>query len=133
MNDFIAQLMTQFPSALLLMGRVVSCLLAILVIIRCCRSLFGGKIEREVWGFLSMANGARYELYHWENVIGRARQSDIRVNFPSVSRSHAAICRDDAGAWTVYPLNTASGVLLNGKHTYTASPLHAGEIGRAHV
>lgn len=127
MNDFIAHLMTQLPSALLLMGRVVSCLLAILVIIRCCRSLFGGKTEREVWGFLSMANGARYELYHWENVIGRARRSDIRVNFPSVSRSHAAICRDDAGAWTVYPLNTASGVLLNGKHTYTASPLHAGD------
>lgn len=127
MNEFISNFTAWFPSASLFAGRIIMCLLAIWIIIRCCRSLFGGKIEREVWGFLSMSNGARYELYHWENVIGRARSVDIRVNFPSVSRSHAAICRDDAGAWKVYPLNANSGILLNGQRTYSASPLHAGD------
>lgn len=127
MNEFIANFIAHAPSATLFAGRVIMCLLAIWIIVRCCRSLFGGKIEREVWGFLSMSNGARYELYHWENVIGRARKVDIRVNFPSVSRSHAAVCRDDAGAWKVYPLNANSGILLNGQRTYTVAPLHAGD------
>lgn len=127
MNGFIVNFISSLPTALLFAGRVVLIILAIVIIVRCCRSLFGGKIEHEVWGFLSMANGARYELYHWENVIGRARNVDIRVNFPSVSRSHAAICRDDAGTWRVYPLNTSSGVLLNGQRTYTPALLHAGD------
>ena len=127
MNEFFTNLMTALPSTALFAGRIVMCVLAILVIVRCCRSLFGGKIEKETWGFVSMSNGARYELYHWENVIGRAKSADIRVNFPSVSRSHAAICRNDAGAWTLYPLNTTNGVLLNGERTYNAVPLHAGD------
>lgn len=127
MNDFIANFMAQFSSTALFLGRIVMGILAIVILIRCCRSLFGGKIECEVWGFLSMANGARYELCHWENVIGRAKSADIRVNFPSVSRSHAAICRNDTGDWTVYPLNSNSGILLNGERTYNAAPVQAGD------
>ena len=127
MSDFISNFIVVLPSTALFAGRIVMCILAIWIVVRCCRSLFGGKTEQEVWGFLSMANGARYELYHWENVIGRARSSDIRVNFPSVSRSHAAICRNDAGAWTVYPLNTTNGILLNGTRIFAASVLQAGD------
>ncbi len=127
MKELIANFITMLPSTALLIGRVAMILLAMLIIIRCCRSLFGGKIEHEIWGFLSMANGARYELYHWENVIGRARSADVRVNFPSVSRSHAALCRNDAGEWAVYPLNANSGVMLNGNRIHAAMPLHAGD------
>lgn len=127
MRDFISNLIAALPSTALFAGRIVMCILAIWIVVRCCRSLFGGKTEQEVWGFLSMANGARYDLNHWENVIGRSRSADIRVNFPSVSRNHAAIGRNDAGTWTVYPLNTTNGVLLNGTRTLVATPLHAGD------
>ncbi len=109
-------------------GRIILFLLAIIILFRCCRSLFGKKVEQEVWGFLSLSNGARYDLCHWENTIGRARNTDVRVNFPSVSRSHAAICRDDSGEWRIYPLNRKSGILLNGDRTFESQTIKAGDV-----
>lgn len=86
--------------------------------------LSGGK--QESWGFLSLSNGARYPLYHWENMIGRARQADIRINFPSVSRSHAALCRDSEGIWRIYPIRTG-GTLLNGTVVERPTALNPGD------
>lgn len=60
-------------------------------------------------------------------MIGRARSCDVRISFPSVSRSHAAVCRGDDGVWQVYPLNQSSGVLLNGKHIFSPTRLQAGD------
>ena len=60
-------------------------------------------------------------------MIGRAKRSDIRINFPSVSRSHAILSRDEAGTWRVNPLNHSSGVLLNGQRTLTTADLHPGD------
>ena len=71
-------------------GRIALSAVAVLLLIRCGRALLSGG-KQESWGFLSLSNGARYPLHHWENMIGRARQADIRINFPSVSRSHAAL------------------------------------------
>ena len=125
--DFFDNLLLHAAPALLWSGRVMLLILALIILIRCCRSLFGQKEESEVWGFVSLSNGARYDLLHWENVIGRAKSCDIRVNFPSVSRSHAAICRDDGGTWRVYPINTAAGVLINGERTHEPAVLHTGD------
>ena len=86
-------------------GRIALSAVAVLLLIRCGRALLSGG-KQESWGFLSLSNGARYPLYHWENMIGRARQADIRINFPSVSRSHAALCRDSEGIWRIYPIRT---------------------------
>ena len=47
---------------------------AVLLLIRCGRTLLSGG-KQESWGFLSLSNGAHYPLYHWENMIGRARQA----------------------------------------------------------
>ena len=126
MNDFfnnlLAALSAAAPTALWI-GRICMTVIAVWLLIRCARSLFSGKREPEVWGFLSLSNGARYDLTHWENVIGRARSCDVRISFPSVSRSHAAVCRGDDGVWQVYPLNQSSGVLLNGKHIFSPTRL----------
>lgn len=127
MNTLLTTLLTKMLPMILLLGRIAIAVLALLLLIRCCRSLFSSRGEPEIWGFLSMSNGARYNLYHWENMIGRSRSADIRINFPSVSRTHAAICRDEASQWQVYPLNSRSGVLLNGKHIFQAQPLHPGD------
>lgn len=130
MNDFfnnlLAVLSAAAPTALWI-GRICMTVIAVWLLIRCARSLFSGKREPEVWGFLSLSNGARYDLTHWENVIGRARSCDVRISFPSVSRSHAAVCRGDDGVWQVYPLNQSSGVLLNGKHIFSPTRLQAGD------
>lgn len=127
----MTKLLTTFITTILpyamLLGRIAIILLALLLLIRCCRSLFTTMGEPETWGFLSLSNGARYDLHHWENMIGRSRSVDIRINFPSVSRTHAAICRDEAAQWRVYPLNSHSGVLLNGKHIFDPQPLKAGD------
>ena len=126
MSAFFSNLATALPAALWV-GRIVLLAAAAWVLLRCGISLLGNREAPEVWGFVSLSNGARYDLTHWENMVGRMRSADVRVNFPSVSRCHAAICRDDRGQWTVYPVNRSSGVLLNGERTLAAASLKAGD------
>ena len=100
MTAFLQQYISPALPVILWLFRGVTAGLAVWLLVRCCKSLFRGR-DRESWGFVTLSNGARYELYHWENVIGRARRADIRVNFPSVSRTHAILQRDDTGSWQV--------------------------------
>ena len=127
MAAFFTNLMDDALPTALWVGRVLLFLAAVWVLVRCGISLFTREKKPEVWGFLSLSNGARYDLTHWENMIGRMRSADVRVNFPSVSRCHAAICRDDRGRWAVYPVSHSSPVLLNGNRTTEKAALQAGD------
>ena len=127
MQAFFTGLLAAAIPILLSLGRIVMAVLAIWTVIRCTRSLFEPQ-EQEHWGVMTLANGARYDLCHWENVIGRAKNADVRVNFPSVSRSHAAVCRDDGGNWTLYPLQSRNGILLNGQRVDGPVPLERGDV-----
>ena len=127
MQAFFTGLLAAAIPILLSLGRIVMAVLAIWIVIRCTRSLFEPQ-EQEHWGVMTLANGARYDLCHWENVIGRAKNADVRVNFPSVSRSHAAVCRDDGGDWTLYPLQSRNGILLNGQRVDGPVPLEHGDV-----
>ena len=127
MQAFFTGLLAAAIPILLSLGRIVMAGLAIWIVIRCTRSLFEPQ-EQEHWGVMTLANGARYDLCHWENVIGRAKNADVRVNFPSVSRSHAAVCRDDGGDWTLYPLQSRNGILLNGQRVDGPVPLEHGDV-----
>lgn len=102
--------------------------LALLVIVRCGRSLFQSNLEPECWGNLVLSNGNRLPLTHWENLIGRSRLADVQMLFPSVSRSHAAMIRDSKGKWTLYPLNSKNGVTVNGSTVTEAVPLKPRDI-----
>ena len=126
MTAFLQQYISPALPVILWLFRGVTAGLAVWLLVRCCKSLFRGR-DRESWGFVTLSNGARYELYHWENVIGRARRADIRVNFPSVSRTHAILQRDDGGTWRVDPINRSSGVLLNGNRTLEPANLNPGD------
>ena len=126
MSAFFSNLATALPAALWV-GRIVLLAAAAWVLLRCGISLLGNREAPEVWGLRSLSTAARKDLTHWENIVGRMRSADVRVNFPSVSRCHAAICRDDRGQWTVYPVNRSSGVLLNGERTLVAASLKAGD------
>ena len=103
-------------------------LTAFIVVIRCVRSLLTERYEGEEWGHLSLPNGSRITLNHWENIIGRSKSSDVCLQYPTMSRSHAAVIRNDKGEWSVYDLESKSGVLLNGKRVERVSPLKGGDV-----
>ncbi|MFR3921979.1 MAG: FHA domain-containing protein [Dysosmobacter welbionis] len=39
---------------------------------------------------MSLPNGTSLPLTHWENILGRSKTADIYLNYPSISRQHAA-------------------------------------------
>ena len=102
-------------------------ILAILILVRCGRSLLQGKIEREVWGYLVTSDKQAFPLNHWENLIGRSNRCDVVLNYATVSRSHAALIRDSWGQWTLYPLQSKNGVLLNGEEVFDPVPVWEGD------
>jgi len=104
--------------------------LAIIIIIRCARSLFQEKSEGEIWGQLRLPNGSLLDLNYWENVIGRAKSSDVYADYPTISRNHAALIRDDKGNWRVYDVESRTGVIVNGKKIEGSdgAPVKSGDI-----
>ncbi|MBS5644524.1 MAG: FHA domain-containing protein [Clostridiales bacterium] len=89
--------------------------LALLILLRAIRSLLRVPHTPETWAQLSMPNGAPAPLTHWENIIGRSRFADVVLNYPSISRQHAALIRGEDAVWTVYDLDSKGGTLVNGE------------------
>ncbi len=108
--------------------RILMIALGVLVLLRCMLSLFRERNHREVWGRLTLQNGTQYEINHWENVIGRSGSADVNLDFPVISRNHAAILRDDKGNWMLYPLQSKNGTQLNGQELAHAVPLKSGDV-----
>ncbi len=101
--------------------------LAILILYRAIRSLLKIPHTPETWGQLSLPNGAPIPLTHWENILGRGRTADIQLNYPSVSRQHAALCRGEDDSWTVYDLGSKGGTTVNGKQVEGSAPVKLGD------
>jgi cell division protein FtsW (lipid II flippase) len=91
-------------------------LLAVIIVARCAMSLLRGEYEGEEWGALVLPAGVRVTLAHWENVVGRAKSCDVSLQYPTLSRTHAALIRDARGDWRVYDLKSRGGVSVNGKY-----------------
>lgn len=89
--------------------------LAFILLWRCLKPLLFFKREPEIWAWLYMADGTKHALTHWENVIGRSKSSDVRIDYATISRNHAVLTRYDDGSWTVTDANSKSGVLVNGQ------------------
>ena len=95
--------------------RWVTPVLVAVLLFRCIRPLLTFRREPEIWAWLCLSNGKKLPVTHWENVIGRSKRSDIVIDFPTVSRSHAVLTRYDDGSWTVADADSKDGVLVNGK------------------
>ena len=108
--------------------RVAAVIVAIVVVSRCITSLWRERSGREIWGWLSMTDGTRLNLHHWENAVGRGRRADITLHVPTVSRSHAALLRDDKGNWKLQPLQTKNGTRLNGRLVVHTIPIKTGDV-----
>ncbi len=94
--------------------RYAAPIMAIILLLRCAWPLLTYRREPEIWAWLVLGNGERLPITHWENVIGRSRNCDIVVQFPTVSRNHAVLTRYDDGSWTISDADSKDGTLLNG-------------------
>ncbi len=99
------------------------------MLVRIIRSLVKASPRPEVWAYLSLPNGASEPLTHWENILGRSPASDVILNYPVVSRQHAALIRTGEDRWTVYDLDSKSGTLINGRKVEGGgSPMTFGDV-----
>ena len=122
---------SEFYGYITLFSRFALVILAVFIVTGCGISLLRGRTRDELWGYLALPNGIKFPIKSWENMIGRGGRSDIVLPYPSVSRTHAALIRDDDGHWTVTDLGSKTGTSVNGKKIAATTPI--GEIGRANV
>lgn len=110
-----------------LIVRFVFPVLAVLILLRAIRSLLRVPHTPEIWGQLSLPNGTPVLLTHWENIIGRSKTADVLLNYPSISRQHAALCRGEDERWTLYDLGSKGGTLLNGERIAASAEVKLGD------
>ena len=101
--------------------------LAFFVLFRCAKPLLTFRREPEIWAWLNLPDGNQLPITHWENIIGRHKRSDIVVDFPTISRSHAVLTRYDDGSWTIRDIGSKGGVSVNGKQVEICA-LEEGDI-----
>ena len=103
-------------------------ILALMILTGAIRSLLKVPHMPEVWAYLTLPNGASEPLTHWENILGRGRTADVVLNYPVVSRQHAALIRGEDDRWTVYDLDSKGGVTVNGTPVEGSAPLAFGDV-----
>ena len=75
---------------------------------------------------VNQASRDKIYLTNNETLLGRSAGSDIVLNFPTVSRSHAVIaCRD--GDWFIYDTKSKAGVEVNGQAVDGRAPIKNGD------
>jgi len=112
--NYLSQAKGEYINAYIGLLRYAAPLIAFILLLRCLKPLLFFKREPEIWAWLYLENGTKHALTHWENVIGRSRSSDVRIELSSVSRNHAVLTRYDDGSWTITDADSKSGVLVNG-------------------
>ena len=51
----------------------------------------------------------------------------MQLNYPSVSRQHAALCRGEDEDWTLYDLGSKGGTAVNGEPVEGSAPVKLGD------
>lgn len=128
--DALAAFFAAHPAAVewyTAVSRLIFPVLAVGILWRAVRSLMTLPHTPETWGQLSLPNGAPILLTHWENILGRGKSCDVFLNYPSISRQHAALCRGADGEWTVYDLGSKGGTLLNGTPVTASAAVKVGD------
>lgn len=101
--------------------------LALVILGRCVYSLLTFRREPEIWAWLIGPGDKRYAVTHWETILGRAKNCDVILNHPTISRTHAVLTRYDDGSWTVSDVGSKGGIMVNGVAT-AMEEVHYGDI-----
>lgn len=102
-------------------------ILALMILSRAIRSLLKVPHAPELWAQLNMPNGGSVMLSRWENIIGRSTFADVVVNYPTISRQHAALIRDENEVWQVHDLDSKGGTAVNGKPVKGSTQVKVGD------
>ncbi len=102
-------------------------ILSALLLLRCILPLITFRREPEIWAWLVLPDGRRLPITHWESVIGRSRRSDLVIDLPEVSKTHAVLTRYDDGSWSITAADKKSPVFVNEK-AVTIAPLEQGDV-----
>lgn len=101
--------------------------LMLILLFRCALPLITFRREPEIWAWLKMSDGTQVPITHWENVIGRSKNSDITVGLLTVSRNHAVLTRYDDGSWTITDASSKGGTFVNGQRVQICA-LYEGDV-----
>lgn len=117
LNDILTALSADGDvlTALVSASRYILPILAAWLLVRCVCSMLAQQYEPEVWGYIKPPQSQFIPLRHWECVLGRAPGSDIVLDYPTISRSHAVLVRNSRGVWRIYDLNSKGGSAVNGR------------------
>ena len=89
--------------------------LVFFILFRSVRPLVTFRRDPEIWAWLCLEDGKKLPITHWENIIGRHKRSDVIVDVPTISKSHAVLTRYDDGSWTIADAGSKNGVRVNGE------------------
>lgn len=89
--------------------------MVVILLCWCLKPLLTFHREPEIWAWLCLEDESRLPITHWENVIGRSKRSDIVIDVPTVSKSHGVLTRYDDGSWSISDVDSADGILVNGR------------------
>lgn len=128
--SFISDIINAVPGLsgmLTTVNRWIFVLLGIYILFRAILSLVTSSNISEVWAYIRDADGNVTPVTHWENVIGRHKSCDIRLDDLSVSRNHGLLIRNGEGDWTYTDLGSTNGSVVNGKKVINDSvPVYTG-------
>lgn len=113
--NLVQQSRETYAAVFLALSRYLVPALGAWLLLHCARPLISFRREPEIWAWLKFADGTQVAVTHWENVIGRAKSSDITVALSTVSRNHAVLTRYDDGSWTITDASSKTGTWVNGE------------------
>lgn len=113
--NLVQQSRETYAAVFLAVSRYLVPALGAWLLLHCARPLISFRREPEIWAWLKFTDGTQVAVTHWENVIGRAKGSDITVALSTVSRNHAVLTRYDDGSWTITDASSKTGTWVNGE------------------
>ena len=113
--NLVQQSRETYAAVFLAISRYLVPALGAWLLLHCARPLISFRREPEIWAWLKFTDGTQVAVTHWENVIGRAKSSDITVALSTVSRNHAVLTRYDDGSWTITDASSKTGTWVNGE------------------
>ena len=107
--------------------RLVLPLIALIILFKCFLTLLIGHPINKTYGYIvNRATGEKIALNTWETSIGRSKSCDINIEYGSVSRFHAVICRRVDG-WYIFDTISKTGTYVNGVKTEKGITINNGD------